>query len=78
MSAAAHNYCQSFILPRSWEDDGEEVGDCHRHEDHVGGRAHVLLAQHDYNQDVGEEGDGELQVGSYEQQSSSLGLSVDN
>ena len=75
MSAAAHNYCQSFILPRSWEDDGEEVGDCHRHEDHVGGRAHVLLAQHDYDQDVGEEGDGELQVGSYEQQSSNLGLS---
>ena len=30
----------------------------------------MLLAQHDYDEDVGEEGDGELRVRSLEQQSS--------
>ena len=45
--------------PRRGEDDGEQVGDGHGHEDEVGGGARVLLAQHDDDQDVGEEGHGQ-------------------
>ena len=45
-------------LPGRREDDGEEVRDGHGHENQVGRGPHVLLAQHDYDQDVGQEGHG--------------------
>jgi len=51
---------QEFLgLPGRREDDGEQVGDGHGHEDHVSGRPHVLLAQHDDDEYVGQEGDGQ-------------------
>ena len=53
--------------PWRWEYDCEQIRDGHRHEDEVGGRAHVLLAQNDDDQDVGQEGDGlERNIGVFE------------
>lgn len=45
--------------PRCRNQEGEEVAKCHRHEDNVGGRPHVALAQHDHDQGVGQQRDEE-------------------
>ena len=47
--------------PRRREYDGEQVRDGHRHEHEVGRGPHVLLAEHDDDQDVADERDGEDQ-----------------